>query len=419
VTENSLVAWRQVACCFVVLTADSFIATGYSLVSVPLGHEFHSSRMMLMLAMTVTSAATAVLSPLLGGWMDRRSLRAMMIVGAISLASGYAAISFVASFAYVLVIFGVLIAPANILIGPVAVTVLLTRWFTEHRGRAIGIAIAGIAMGSVVYPPVLQYLLEHHPWRDAFRLMALVLLAISLPAALAVVSRPEKAVGAVKLESAAPAASGPIPAQMRDTLPVGFILSDPAFWLAVSFFSIVLSGMIGMITNIVPVALDRGIKAGDAALLISVYGISGLCAKLTFAALADRLSPRTLLSTSLAGFAIGMLCLAQTRLGYAGTAVGVTMIGLAGGLMVPMQSFLVPKIFGAHSVGRAMGCMTMVSLCALLLTPPLVGRLSSGNSGSVFVGFAVIAAVAIAAVPMLRLHPRAQLPNAAVVESTT
>ena len=409
--ENAITAWRQVVCSFVVLTAVSFIATGYSLVAVPLGNEFHCSRMMLMLAMTVYSAATAVLSPALGGLMDRRSLKVMMIIGALSLASGYVAISFVGSFAYVLVIFGVLIAPANVLIGPVAVTVLLTRWFSVHRGRAIGIAIAGIAMGSVVYPPILQHLLDHYPWRQAFRLMALILLATSLPAALAVVSRPERAVDA---DRATPPA-----APVHDLLPVSAILSDPAFWLAAGFFSIVLSGMIGMITNIVPVALDRGIKASDAALLISVYGISGLCAKLTFAALADRLSPRTLLSISLGGFAIGMLCLAQTRLGYAGTAAGVTMIGLAGGLMVPMQSFLVPKIFGAHSVGRAMGCMTMVSLCALLLTPPLVGRLSTvaGRGGAVFVGFAVLAAAAIAAVPALRLHPRTQSTIPPVVPS--
>ena len=48
-------------------------------------------------------------------------------------------------------VFGLLIAPANVLIGPVAATVLLSRWFADLRGRAIGIAIAGIAAGGLVF----------------------------------------------------------------------------------------------------------------------------------------------------------------------------------------------------------------------------------------------------------------------------
>jgi MFS family permease len=184
------IGWRQVAACFVLLAAVSFIASCYSIVSVPLGKEFHPSRMVLMLAMTVLSGVSALLSPVLGNLMDRISLRLMMVAGALFLAAGYAALSFATSFTHVLVIFGVLVAPANVLIGPVAATVLLSRWFVRRRGTALGIAIAGVAMGSVVYPPIVQWLLDHNAWRDAFRMLALVLLAGTLPAALLVVNRP-------------------------------------------------------------------------------------------------------------------------------------------------------------------------------------------------------------------------------------
>jgi MFS family permease len=158
------------------------------------------------------------------------------------------------------------------------------------------------------------------------------------------------------------------------------------------------------------VVLDQGIKARDAALLISLYGGCGFVAKLGFAGVADRLGPRALLVTSLVGFAGGMACLTQAAAGLPVIALGVGLIGLFGGIMVPMQSLLVSRMFGESVVGRAMGLISMVTLCALLSTPPLFGRIFdvTGSYGAIFLAFAVLAAAAVFAVPYLRLHARAE-----------
>jgi predicted MFS family arabinose efflux permease len=334
----------------------------------------------------------------------------MMIAGSLFLAAGYAALSFTTKFSQVLLVFGVFIAPANVLIGPIIATVLLSRWFVKRRGAAIGIAIAGIAMGSVIYPPIVQWLLDHNTWREALRLVALVLLAGTLPAALLVVNRPgdrglyaDGSASAPEVVDPGIAAGAPVSA--------GKILSDPAFWLAAAIFATVLSGMKGMITNLAPVVLDHGIKASGAALLISLYGACAFVAKLSFAAAADRLGPRPLLYISLLGFGCGMVCLTQAAVGYWMIALGVGLIGLLGGIMVPMQSLLVPRIFGDRVVGRAMGLITAVMLCALLATPPLFGLIFdvTGSYTGIFVVFAVLAAVAaILGVPYLHLHGRSE-----------
>jgi MFS family permease len=402
------IGWRQVASCFLLLAAVSFIASGYSIVAVPLAQAFKPTRMVLMLAMTVLSGITGLLSPLLGNLMDRISLRAMMITGSLFLAVGYAVLSFTTSFSQVLVIFGVFIAPANVLIGPITATVLLSRWFVKRRGAALGVAIAGIAMGSVVYPPIVQWLLDHNAWREAFRLVALVLLAGTLPAAALVVNRPGDRGLYADGSASAPEVVGSGMAAAR--VSAGKILADPAFWLAAAIFATVLSGMKGMITNLAPIVLDHGIKASGAALLISLYGGCGFVAKLCFAAAADRFGPRPLLYISLVGFGCGMVCLTQAAAGYWAIAAGVGLIGLLGGIMVPMQSLLVPRIFGDRVVGRAMGLISAVTLCALLATPPLFGRIFdvTGSYTAIFVVFAVLAAAAVIfGVPYLRLHVRA------------
>ena len=118
------VGWRQVGICFMLLAAAGMIASTYSLIAVPLAEEYSPSRMVLMLTMTVMSGTCAVLSPLLGTLMDRFSVKTLMVVGGLFLGAGYAAISLTTSFTQVLVIFGVLIAPANVLIGPVAAVVI-------------------------------------------------------------------------------------------------------------------------------------------------------------------------------------------------------------------------------------------------------------------------------------------------------
>jgi MFS family permease len=409
-TASFGIGWRQVASSFLMLAAISFIASGYSVVAVPLAQEFHPSRMVLMLAMTVLSGVSALLAPVLGNLMDRVSLRLLMAIGSLMLAAGYAGLSFARDFNQVLIVFGLLIAPANVLIGPVAATVLLSRWFVKRRGTAIGIAIAGVAMGSVVYPPIVQFLIDHHPWREALRLVALVLLVGTLPAALVVVNRP-----ADRGLHADGAASDPLlgrPGGEPQQISARAILGDPAFWLAAAIVAIVTSGMKGMITNLAPVVMDQGFAARDGALLISLYGGCGIVAKLGFAGLADRLGPRPLLFASLVGFAAGMACLTQAAVGFWTIALGVGLVGLFGGIMVPMQSFLVPRIFGERVVGRAMGLISMVTLCALLASPPLFGRIFdvTGSYAAIFLTFTLLAAGAMLIVPYLRLHPKAEAP---------
>src|SRR5262245_60786849 len=109
------VGWRQVCASFMLLAATGMIAATYSIVAVPLAQEFQPTRTVLMLSMTVMSGACALLSPFFGALMDRVPLRILMIAGGLTLGAGYAGISLATDFNQVLMIFGVLIAPANVL----------------------------------------------------------------------------------------------------------------------------------------------------------------------------------------------------------------------------------------------------------------------------------------------------------------
>jgi MFS family permease len=408
-TTSFTVGWRQTAICFLLLAATGMIAATYSIVAVPLAQEYQPSRMVLMLAMTVLAGTCAVLSPLLGNLMDRVSLRLIMVAGGLSLGLGYAALSLTTSFNQVLLIFGVLIAPANVMIGPVAVTVLLSRWFAERRGRAIGIAIAGISAGGFFFPMIIQALLDAHQWREALQFLGLILVVWTVPAALLVINYPSDrglhADGALQAPGLSREELAGAPISPRK------VLSDPAFWMIAGTVAVVTSGMKGMITNLAPLAIDTGIDASDAAPLVSIFAGCSFVAKLNFAVLADRLGPRVLMFFALGGFATGMGCLTQAKMGYSVIALGVALTGLFGGLMVPMESYLAPRVFGQRVVGRAMGLLTGVILVALLSTPPLFGLIFdlTGSYTGIFWTFCTLAAATLFMVPALRLHPREEL----------
>jgi MFS family permease len=398
------IGWRQVFASMVIMACSAMVASTYGIVAVPLAEEFHTSRMVLMLAMTVMAAGSGILSPFLGNLMDKVSLRKVIGVGIALLVGGYLALSFVTSFIQVIIICGLFFAGSNILAGPISASVLLTRWFDKRRGTALGIAISGIAAGTVIFPLVIQALFDAFEWRNGLRGLALILFLCCVPALMLLVNRPEDrglhADGADQPPAARLAGQAP-------ALSTGAILSDPAFWLVAFVITVVLSGMMGMVTNVVPMARDLGIEANAAAAIVSVYAATGVVAKLSFAAIADRLNPRYLMFVVLALFGSGMFCLAHATAGYSMILVGAGLIG-TGGMMIPLQSFIVPRIFGLEVVGRVSGLLGFVNLCALLATPPIFGLVYDRmhSYAPAFFAFAGLAVIAMLLVPRIRLHPR-------------
>ena len=49
------------------------------------------------------------------------------------------------------------------------------------------------------------------------------------------------------------------------------------------------------------------------------------------------------------GFALGMACLTQAAMGYGAIALGVALVGSLGGFMVPVESYVAPRIFGQRA----------------------------------------------------------------------
>jgi MFS family permease len=392
------------------LAVTAMITSSYGVIAVPLGQEFTPTRMVLMFAMTVVSLVSAVISPFVGTLLDKVSLRIAMAFGGFLLAFGYVAISLAQSFNQVLAIYGLVVAPANLLIGPLACSVLLTRWFSQRRGMALGIAIAGIALGGVIFPPMIQALLGTFEWRPGMRILSLIILAITLVAAALVVDHPrERGLHPDGADSDPEAVPSAVQATRKTSLELAWsLITDPAFWMVAFLVATVTAGLKGAVTNLPSLATDVGISEISAAYLVSIYAGSGFVAKLGFAAMADWMNPRHLMATSLIGYAFGCFCMIFAENGYAVVATGAGLMGFFGGMMMPMESFLIPRIWGREVVGRVGGMMNLVLLSFLLVSPPLFGRIFdvTGSYDVIFGIFAGLAIFMLLLVPAVRLTKR-------------
>ena len=113
-----------------------------------------------------------IVGPLFGylaGWLiDRYGPRRLLLVGILMAGGaliGLGAISTLAGF-YVFYLFNAL---GYVFGGPLPCQVLLSRWFTTSRGKAMGFAYLGIGVGGAVVPLLAVWLTSQFGWQRALQ----------------------------------------------------------------------------------------------------------------------------------------------------------------------------------------------------------------------------------------------------------
>ena len=76
--------------------------------------------------------------------------------------------------------------------GPLPNQVLISRWFTGSRGRAMGIAYIGIGIGGMLVPQVAKKLIVSFDWHQAMMILGILMIVIAFPMTLFVKDNPER-----------------------------------------------------------------------------------------------------------------------------------------------------------------------------------------------------------------------------------
>ena len=377
-------AWLTVVAAF--LSSAVTLGTAYSFGAFfeSMSEDFGSDRGATAVTFGITTFTFFALSILTGRALDRWGPRPILVIGALGMLVGLVATSRVDSLAagYFTYGSGIGIAAAC---GYVPMVALVGGWFDQKRAPAIGLAVAGIGVGTLVLSPLAAAMIDEIGWRDTYVVYgiggaAVLLLCVPL------VARP-------------PGHAGPQPSRFRDAIasPVFRRLHLSAFALGLSLF--VPFVFIG------EYAKDRDVDSVPAAVLVGILGGSSVVARIGFGSLVRRFGSFRLYRTCFALHATSFLWWVAAGSSYVLMVMFVLMLGVGYGGFVALGPIVLSDHLGVTGLGSILGAFYTAPGLGGLIGPPSAGWLidrTDSYTASIMAAFAlgVVAFVLLHTVPI-------------------
>ena len=135
--------------------------------------------------------AAAFYSLIIGYLIDRYAPRPIMIIGASLMILGLVLYTFMSEITHFVAIY-LFMGFGLSLCGLLPCMVLTSRWFTIHRGIAVGILLMASSVGASIFPLLIKGTLESGDWRQgAYILVIVSLVFLLLPIVWPIKSRPQ------------------------------------------------------------------------------------------------------------------------------------------------------------------------------------------------------------------------------------
>lgn len=318
----------------------------------PMAHSLGFSRSLLSGIVAIGMLCYGLGMPLAGFLAGRYGTRTVLLLGvAIVDVAIVATVNAHSPLAFLLA-FGVLMSFGLAFTSPVALTLLISRWFTRQRGTALFFLSTGSMAGIAVMTPTLTFAIRAMGWQETLIGFAGLFTLLTIPVALFVM-RDSAPVHADLLPAQIAAAS----AASASTVP-GMTLASAVrtapFWkvaggLFACGFSMNLLGTHGM-----PMLMDHGFDATTSSLGIGLIGLVAIFGTQLLGRFADRLPRRNLLAAIyfVRGLGFFALLLVGTHWElYAAATVG----GIVWAGSIALSSAILADVYGVRLVGILYG----------------------------------------------------------------
>ncbi len=341
----------------------------------PVLTEFGWSRAETSGAYSMAFFMIGLMGILMGNLNDRFGPRPVVVAGGVLLGAGLILMSQINAVWQFYALYGVVIS-TGLSSATVPLVATAARWFVKRRGLMTGIVVAGVGTGTVIMPPVADFLITRFGWRNCYVLIGIFAFITIVTVA--------------QFLRLTPTEMGLKPYGTGEVKPRGLSLNirglslreamhTPQFWIlgAVMFcFSFCLEIII---VHIVVHAQGFQIPPAQAATIIAAVGGTSVLGRLALGVVIDRIGCRPTIILCFSLLTVAFIILLFTQV------IGMFYLfafifGLAYGGLASSQSPMVAELFGLSSHGVIFGAISFVSQCGAAVGPVLAGRIYDVNA---------------------------------------
>ncbi len=344
----------------------------------PVSTQFGWNASQFFLSYTVLMCSGLLTGPLIGYIAKKAGLRTLGIIGITGHSFGYVLLSFNNGSLLVWYLSWALLAVMGAGSLPVIWTGVLNNWFSKHRGKAIGITMAGTGLGAFLLPPIVEFLISNYGWRAAYRGIGIGALLLSLPVVFILFKeKPEAALAGDGLT-----ASAKEPAWGMK--PVEAMLTT-RFWIlgAVLFVTVIV--VAGLLSNFEPILSEKGFERSAIAIIAAVLGFTVIVGRLLVGALVDRFWAPGVAACFFILPMLGLLLIVNTEVTFATGIIIAIMVGLAAGAELDLLAYLTSKYFGPAHYPAIFGLIIAFFTVGAGIAPPIFGA-----TAQIFQGYTTI-----------------------------
>jgi len=366
-------SWVMVILASAAMVAYAPVVYTFGVFLQPLTEEFGWERGALSGVFSLQMLLIGVLSIFVGRLTDKYGPRIFVTLGGLLPSIGFLLMSQVDSLWQVYFSWGFIMG-----IGGgcfyIAIISTIPKWFAKRTGVAVGITVAGMGLGAMISPPLIQWLISVYGWQQPFIILSVALFVIVVPLAQFMRHSPQR-MGIRPY--------GDVGDTIGDKLPLLSAAEGTSFTQAVKtsrfwFFGLVVFSIFFsvhvVIVHVVPYAVDVGVPALVAASMLSVAAGGSIVGRLTIGLIADRVGGRLALSFCVILITLSLLWLLFSRDVWMFYVFSV-IFGFGYGGMILLVTIVTVELYGLASLGMMLGIFSFYDTGGGVLGPPLAGSI--------------------------------------------
>ncbi|RUA21191.1 MAG: MFS transporter [Chloroflexi bacterium] len=380
--------------------------------AVALESQFGWSRTQLGLALSFTRVEGSLTGPIAGYLVDRMGTRFMVFTGLLVLTVGFFLFSQVQNlWMFYLAYFVMSVGQGQA--GWLTVMTLLNHWFVRHRGMAMGLAMVGMGIGTLILVPVIAWLIDPDAdrlgWRRTLEILAVVSLVSAIVLPKVVRNKPED-VGQHP-DGVPPVVATALNADSEPELEltIGQALRTQAFWCISFGHGLGSMVVLAIMSHLGLLLRDMGYGLQTTGWVIMVQTAVAIIFQFLGGWIGDRIPKNVALFifTAIQGIGVVFLTLGPEMINFYAFAV---LFGIGFGGRTPLTTAIRGDYFGRASFGKILGISTVPMNVLLLVAAPMAGFMRD-ELGDYDMAFLLLAGLNMAGAVLFLIARKPKLPG--------